>query len=195
VMQRVIEQMKEMPSGLAGPVEADHELVDGVVLETDLGPWTTYETPGHSPAHVCLFQPERRILISGDHVLGRISLFFEYGHTPDPIGEFLHSLDVVDVLDARLCLSGHGRTFTDVHAHIEGNRELVAQRLDAAVAGVVAGESPTALELAPAIFGEPLAAGQRWRLMEVVCYLRHLEATGRLVHETKDGVERWRATG
>ena len=90
-------------------------------------PWTVHETPGHAPSHVCLFQPERRLLISGDHLLGRISLFFDYGYSPDPVGEFLHSLDVVERLGARLCLPGHGRTFTDVRAHIEGNRELVGR--------------------------------------------------------------------
>jgi glyoxylase-like metal-dependent hydrolase (beta-lactamase superfamily II) len=191
VLQRYIEQIREMPSGIAGVVEPDRTLVDGVVLETDLGPWTVYETPGHAPSHVCLFQPERRLLISGDHLLGRISLFFEYGWTPDPIGEFLHSLDRVDVLDARLCMSGHGRTFTDVHAHIDGNRELVAARLDATEAGVA--RAPlTALELVPAVFGEPLGPGQRWRLVELLCYLRHLEATGRVVHEPDGAAERWR---
>ena len=86
-----------------------------------------YETPGHAPSHVCLFQPERRLLISGDHLLGRVSLYYDYGYTPDPAGEFLRSLDVVEQLDARLCLPGHGRTFTDVQAHIEANRALVAR--------------------------------------------------------------------
>ena len=95
-----------------------------------------HETPGHAPSHVCLFQPERRLLISGDHLLGRISLYFDYGYSPDPVGEFLHSLDVVEELDARLCLAGHGRTFTDVHAHVDGNRELVAERLAATAAAL-----------------------------------------------------------
>ena len=71
-------------------------------------------TPGHAPSHVCLWQPERRLLISGDHLLGRVSPYYDYGYSPDPAGEFLASLDRVEALDARLCLSGHGRTFTDV---------------------------------------------------------------------------------
>ena len=57
--------------------------------DTDLGAWIVVETPGHAPSHVCLFQPERRLLISGDHLLGRISLYFDYGYSPDPVGEFL----------------------------------------------------------------------------------------------------------
>ena len=64
----------------------DRELVPGVEVETDLGTWQVYETPGHAPSHVVLHQPERKLLISGDHLLGRTVLFFDYGHTPDPVG-------------------------------------------------------------------------------------------------------------
>ena len=99
--------------------------------DTDLGDWHVIETPGHAPSHVCLHQPERRLLISGDHLLGRVSPYFDQGHTPDPVGEFLDSLDKVDALDARLCLAGHGRPFTDVHGHVEANRAMVAERLEA----------------------------------------------------------------
>ena len=115
--------------GITRLVEPDRDLVPGVVVETDLGRWTVHETPGHAPSHVCLHQAEQRILISGDHLLGRVSLYFDYGWTPDPIGEFLDSLDTVQRLDARLCLAGHARTFTDVVAHIEANRALVHERL------------------------------------------------------------------
>ena len=133
----------------------------GVVVDTDLGPWTVHETPGHAPSHVCLHQAERRILISGDHLLGRVSLYFDYGWTPDPIGEFLDSLDKVQALDARLCLAGHARTFTDVVAHIEANRALVHERL-ARVREVVAERGPiTAYEIVPLLYGEPITAAQR----------------------------------
>lgn len=120
-----------MPSGVAQVIEPHRELVPGVSVETDLGEWSVLETPGHAPSHVSLFQPQRRLLISGDHLLGRISLFYDYGWSPDPAGEFLRSLDVVDALDARVCLSGHGKPFVDVHGHVEGNRRLVAERLQA----------------------------------------------------------------
>ena len=130
-LEAYAERARDMPSGIARVIEPDRPLVDGVQIETDLGVWTAYETPGHAPSHVCLFQPERRLMISGDHLLGRISLYFDYGWTPDPVGEFLGSLDVVERLDARLCLSGHGKPFVDVPGHIEGNRKLVAERLEA----------------------------------------------------------------
>src|SRR3954462_7022263 len=56
--------------GIARIVEPDRPLVEGVEVNTDLGTWRAIETPGHAPSHVCLFQPEHRVLVSGDHLLG-----------------------------------------------------------------------------------------------------------------------------
>ena len=187
-LARYAEQARNIPSGVARALEPDRPLVDGVEIETDLGTWTTYETPGHSPSHVCLHQPEHRLLISGDHVLGRISLYFDFGLTPDPVGEFLGSLDRVDALDARLGLSGHGRPFVDVHGHIEGNRSLVAQRLQSVRQALSAGPR-TAAELVPDVYEERLQArNAAWFLSQTLCYLRHLELRGVLAPAPGD---RW----
>jgi glyoxylase-like metal-dependent hydrolase (beta-lactamase superfamily II) len=190
-LARYAARARELPSGIARVIEPDRALVDGVTLETDLGTWTVLETPGHAPSHVCLFQAERRLLISGDHILGRISLYFDYGWTPDPIGEFLESLDRVEELDARLALSGHGKPFIDVRGHIEASRRLVRERLDAVLAAVSAG-ARTALEIAPSVHGQPVTettAG--WVLQETLCYLSHLELSGRVARVSEDGVEHW----
>jgi glyoxylase-like metal-dependent hydrolase (beta-lactamase superfamily II) len=191
-LQRYAERVREIPPGVAKVIEPDRPLVPGVELETDLGVWSVYETPGHAPSHVCLYQPERRLLISGDHVLGRISLFYDYGWSPDPVGEFLSSLDVVDRLDARLALSGHGRPFVDVHGHIEGNRKLVRERLDGVLAALD-GKPSTAVEISPLVYGEALTEyNANWLLSQTLCYLRHLELAGRVVSEPDGGAERWR---
>lgn len=192
-LARYLEQLRERPSGIAEAIEPHRPLRAGMVIDSDLGPWRVYETPGHSPSHVCFFQPERRILISGDHVLGRVSPYYDYGYSPDPVGEFLRSLDLVDGLDARLALSGHGRPFTDVHGHIEANRRLVAERLDAVRRELAAGPR-TALELAQAIFPEALTPFTApWRLTETLCYLRHLEVAGEAHAESEGDLQRWRA--
>ena len=193
------EARKGQGYGIAGIVEPHRDLVPGVVVDTDLGGWDVHETPGHAPSHVCLHQPERRLLISGDHLLGRVSLYYDYGYSPDPAGEFLHSLDVVEDLDARLCLAGHGRTFTDVQAHITANRTLVAQRVQR-VLDVVTFDGPiSAYEAVPRVYGEAIsAATANWWLSETLCYLRHLEVTGRVQRIAAEGdgpVERWAASG
>jgi glyoxylase-like metal-dependent hydrolase (beta-lactamase superfamily II) len=188
------EQAKDIPSGVARVIEPDRPLVDGVEIETDLGTWSVHETPGHAPSHVCLFEPQRRVLISGDHVLGRISLFYDYGYTPDPVGEFLASLDRVDGLDARLALSGHGKPFVDVHAHIEGNRTLVDERLEAVVTALT-GRPRTVIEIVPEVYDEELnARNAAWFLSQTLSYLRHLERAGRVRSAPDGDTERWMAT-
>jgi glyoxylase-like metal-dependent hydrolase (beta-lactamase superfamily II) len=179
-------------TGVKAIVLPDRELVAGVKVTTDLGEWEVYETPGHAPSHVCLHQPERRMLISGDHLLGRVSIYYEHGWSPDPVGEFLSSLDVVEGLDTRLCLSGHGRTFTDVQAHIDANRKLVADHIERHLA-VLAGGEITAFDAVRRVHEDAVTEfNASWWLAETLCYLEHLEATGRARRVAEDGgPERW----
>jgi glyoxylase-like metal-dependent hydrolase (beta-lactamase superfamily II) len=192
-LERYGEQRRGSPSGIEAFVAPDRDLVPGVVVETDLGPWHVHETPGHAPSHVCLFQPERRLLVSGDHLLGRVSLWFDLGYTPDPAGEFLRSLDVVDALDARLCLAGHGRTFTDVRAHVDANKALIGELLGRTVAALADGPV-TAFDLVGRIHDGPLTPlNANWWLNETLVWLTHLEATGRAerLSSGAEEPERW----
>jgi glyoxylase-like metal-dependent hydrolase (beta-lactamase superfamily II) len=180
-LEQYAEQARDSPSGVAEILTPDRPLVDGVAVETDLGRFEVVETPGHAPSHVCLLQRERRLMISGDHLLGRIALYFDWGWTPDPVGEFLASLDRVEPLDARLCLAGHGKPFLDVPGHIHGTRALVAERLDGVAAVLARAEAP----LRPAEIAEHAADGPAgtstaiYRVLQTLCYLRHLETLGR----------------
>jgi glyoxylase-like metal-dependent hydrolase (beta-lactamase superfamily II) len=194
-LRRYAEQRKGQGFGIAALVEPDRDLVEGVTIDSDLGPWHVYETPGHAPSHVCLFQPDRRLLISGDHLLGRVSLYYDYGWTPDPAGEFLDSLDKVGRLDARLCLSGHGKPFTDARGHVEANRDLVHERIAAVAQAIATGEPRTVVEIVPEVYGEPLnPMTASWRLSETLCYLVHLERAGR-ARRVEGEPERWQDAG
>ncbi len=188
-IERYVERARDAPSGIASVIEPDRPLVAGVSVDSDLGTWEVHETPGHAPSHVCLFEPERRLMFSGDHLLGRISLYYDYGWSPDPVGEFLASLDVVERLGPRLCLSGHGKPFLDVPGHIEGNRALVRERLEA-VTGCLEGGARRVIEIAPAVHGggELSAANAGWWLAETLCYLGHLEQLGEVARDEDD---RW----
>lgn len=181
---------------VAEVVLPDRDLVQGIEIDTDLGRWQVHETPGHAPSHVVLYQPERGLLLSGDHLLGRISLYFDYGYTPDPAGEFLDSLDKVERLGARLCLAGHGRPFRGVAAKAEANRRLVWRQLEL-VRSALAGGGSTPYELVPAIVGtdelSPMMTG--WGLSQALSYLRHLELRGEARRLPDHDPERWELAG
>jgi glyoxylase-like metal-dependent hydrolase (beta-lactamase superfamily II) len=177
--------------GIAQVALPDRELVDGVQVETDLGAWRVYETPGHAPSHVVLHQPERGLLLSGDHLLGRVSLYYDYGHTPDPVGEFLHSLGVVESLDVRLVLAGHGRPVREARALVQANRREVEARLSR-VRDCLRDGAKTAYEIVPAVLGGD-EHSISWGLTETLSYLRHLERAGELEKLDEGPTERWAA--
>jgi glyoxylase-like metal-dependent hydrolase (beta-lactamase superfamily II) len=194
-IQRWAAEHAEDRSGVAGTLRSDRDLLPGVELRTDLGTWQVVETPGHTPSHICLHQPERRVLISGDHLLGRVSLYFDIGLSPDPVGEFLNSLDVVDALDTRLALAGHARPFTDVRAHVHANRELVAERLEAVRTALAAGPR-TVYDITRDIAGEAYTREMAtWMLALTRAWLIHLAALREASPEGQDLLERWMLTG
>jgi glyoxylase-like metal-dependent hydrolase (beta-lactamase superfamily II) len=178
--------------GIKRVVEPDRELVPGVTVETDLGTWDVYETPGHAPSHVTLHQPERGLLITGDHLLGRVSLFFDHGHTPDPVAEFIGGLDTVERLDARLALAGHGRPFRDPVAKVAANRRELAEQVER-VRGALASGQRTAFEVAAEIIGPENmnAATAAWGLQLALAYLDHLVLAGEVVEVDGSDPRRW----
>ncbi|MEA2455020.1 MAG: hypothetical protein QOI45_1282 [Thermoleophilaceae bacterium] len=165
--------------GIAELVMPDRDLLPGVEVETDLGTWQVYETPGHAPSHVVLHQPERGLLLSGDHLLGRVSPYYDYGYSPDPAGEFLSSLDVVDELDVQLVLAGHGRPVRDARGLTEANRRTVNERLDRVRKAISQGPR-TPFEIVPEMLDSELQGAMMisWGLTETLSYLRHLEHLG-----------------
>jgi glyoxylase-like metal-dependent hydrolase (beta-lactamase superfamily II) len=192
-LERYREARKGQGLGVDRIVLPDRELLPGVEIDTDLGTWQVYETPGHAPSHVTFHQPDRGVLISGDHLLGRVSLYYDFGWTPDPAGEFLNSLDVVGELDASLCLSGHGRPFRDVREHIEANRTAVNERIGI-VRGALEQGAMTPFEIVPSLIGEENrgnAMMMQWGLGEVLVYLRYLERREQVAKVEDEDVERW----
>lgn len=175
--------------------EPDRELVPGVEVETDLGTWQVHETPGHAPSHVVLHQPERKLLISGDHLLGRTVLFFDHGHSPDPVGEFLSSLEVVERLDVELVLPGHGRTFRDPEAKIAESRRQVAELVQK-VPAALGGEEKTAFEIVAEIIGPEMVKtpASAWVLQIVLSCLDHLTIAGKVEAVEGTDPQRWRLT-
>ncbi len=173
----------------------DRDLVPGLEVETDLGAWQVHETPGHAPSHVVLHQPERKLLISGDHLLGRTVLFFDHGHTPDPVGEFLGGLSEVEPLAVDLCLPGHGRPFRDPEAKIAEARRQVEELL-VKVRESLAGGERTAFEIVADIIGpENLdTPASAWVLQIVLSCLDHLALEGAVTTVDGSDPQRWELT-
>jgi glyoxylase-like metal-dependent hydrolase (beta-lactamase superfamily II) len=191
-LERYREARSDGETGIDAIVEPDRDLLPGVEVETDFGAWQVHETPGHAPSHVVLHQPERRLLISGDHLLGRTVLFFDHGHTPDPVGEFLRGLDEVEPLEIDLVLPGHGRPFRDPEAKIAEARRQVDELVGKVRASLAEGEKPP-FEIVGEIVGAenvntPVSA---WVLQIVLSCLEHLAILGEVEPVPGTDPQRW----
>jgi glyoxylase-like metal-dependent hydrolase (beta-lactamase superfamily II) len=109
----------------------------------------TIWTPGHSPGHICLYSDERRLLLSGDHVLPRITpnISFHSQQVPNPLGDYLDSLARMRLLEPDEVLPGHEYRFRDLPSRLAEIEHHHAARLAAIEALIAERPGSTAWEL------------------------------------------------
>jgi glyoxylase-like metal-dependent hydrolase (beta-lactamase superfamily II) len=149
--------------------------------------WRVLHLPGHADGHLCLLRDG--ILVAGDHLLPRITptIGLYPRSRPDPLGDYLASLERTVEVAPRLALPGHGEPIADPAGRA---RELIdhhAERLDA-VAAAVAGGPRTAYEVSVAVFGDDLGpSDRRFAVAEALAHLEHLRLDGRVARASDDG--------
>ena len=150
--------------------------------------WELVDAPGHADGQLCLIRDG--ILVSADHLLGRISptvgLWPE--SRPDPLGDFVHSLERTIELAPRLALPGHGEPIEDpvgrAHQLIEHQRE----RLGVAEAALTV-EPRSGYDLSFVLFGADLKpATRRFAVAETLSHLERLVLEERAERRDDDGV-------
>jgi glyoxylase-like metal-dependent hydrolase (beta-lactamase superfamily II) len=157
--------------------------IDPVLLYegSELAGWRVIELPGHADGHLGFLRDG--VLIGGDHLLRTISpavgLYPE--SRPDPLGDYLASLERTIELEPRVVYPGHGEPLHDGAARA---RELIEHhrvRLDEAAAALMH-RPRTAYEVSLELFGRDLSPTQR--RFAVAETLSHLE---RLVRQDRAG--------
>ncbi len=85
----------------------------------DLGGWflKIFHTPGHTSGSLCVYEPRKKILISGDTVFARgtISNISSSGS----YGEYINSLARLNTMKIDLLLPGHGKISSRVEEDID----------------------------------------------------------------------------
>jgi len=144
---------------------------------------------GHSPEHASLYGADRRVLISGDMLLPKISTnvaVWPAEPDADQLARFLASLAAFETLpDDTLVLPSHGLPFRGIRARVDALRDHHRARLAELVDAVgEAGAAATAAEVVPVLFRRELDLQQRFfAIGEAIAHLNHLATGGRLVRE------------
>jgi glyoxylase-like metal-dependent hydrolase (beta-lactamase superfamily II) len=138
--QDSIRQMRLNMRSAFGIPRPTVRLADAQVIRLGRREWVAVHTPGHTPDHLCLLDPDAGTFFSGDHVLPTITPHISgLGETDDPLAEFFSSLQrVAEIPGVTTVLPAHGHPFDDLVgrvAHIHQHHEERLEKL------VVASES------------------------------------------------------
>ncbi len=150
-------------------------------------------TPGHTMGHTCLYEPDKKLLVAGDHILVDITPNIQcWSDSQNPLKHYLSSLDKVAGLQVDLVLPGHRRLISDHQARIEELKRHHAQRL-AEVITILGTGAMTAFEVASHMTWDlkcddwnDFPVAQRWFATgEAISHLRLLEEEGKIMRKNE----------
>jgi len=187
-------------NGAASPmVRADRALEHGDLIDAAGLQLRAVWTPGHTPGHLCFHDETHDLLLTGDHILPRITPnVSSYDMTSNPLEDYLASLAKLRGVQPREVLPAHEYRFTDLDSRLADLAEHHKERLaeteqilaDAGPAGLTAWQVATGVTWSRA--WSDLASFQRQAAVgEVLSHLRHLQARGLADESDDDGVGRW----
>lgn len=152
-------------------------------------------TPGHSPGHMCLYEPNKKLLMAGDHILIDITPnITNWADLENSLKSYLDSLKKVYDFEIDLVLPGHRSLIKDHRKRIDELHEHHRNRLDEVQAALKEGEK-TAWQIAPCITWdidfrswEDFPPVQKWfALGEGVAHIDYLVAEGKIKKRDKNG--------
>ncbi|HEX3649233.1 MAG TPA: MBL fold metallo-hydrolase [Pseudonocardiaceae bacterium] len=142
-------------------------------------------TPGHTPGHLCLREVDARLLLTGDHVLPRITPNISVQpNLTDPLRHFLASLRKVGVYDDHDALPAHEYRFHGLASRTGRLLDHHARRCEELLAVVAQIGTPTLWQLAEHLtWSRPWAEVGRMRpnaIAETAAHADYLAHQGRL---------------
>jgi glyoxylase-like metal-dependent hydrolase (beta-lactamase superfamily II) len=123
VPAEMIEAVHRPISGFRKPIPAQPDvfLNGDEIIDSGAFNLKVIWTPGHSPGHICLYEPAKKILFSGDHVLPVITpnISLTPTTTGNPLGDFIKSLLTVKELAVDIVLPAHENIFRNLPQRVD----------------------------------------------------------------------------
>jgi glyoxylase-like metal-dependent hydrolase (beta-lactamase superfamily II) len=166
-------------------------LEDGDLLSIGQYKFKCVKTAGHTRGHMCLHEPDKKIFLSGDHILNDITPLIQLRSDEwNPLKKYLESLDKVSELDVELILPGHRSIFRNLKERINELKMHHRSRVKEITSALGGGYS-TAYQVASRIrwditcnSWDLFPAMQKWFAVgEVIAHLKYLEEEGHVRKE------------
>lgn len=153
-------------------------------------------TKGHTRGHLCLYEPNEKLLFSGDHILGKITPnITQMSLDHNALGEYLDSLDRIAALDVAVVHPGHRHSIDDCRGRVAELKSHHEKRL-AEVLDIIGGDTLNTVAVARRMrwsltydnWDEYPPAQKLFSAGEALAHLHYLALRGVLAEDDKDGI-------
>jgi glyoxylase-like metal-dependent hydrolase (beta-lactamase superfamily II) len=189
-----------------GVVKPDIILKDGDKITVASSEFKVMLTPGHSPGHICFYEPKRKLFFSGDHILPDI--FPHVGFHPqsgdNPLGDFFKSLEALSKLEVNFIFPGHGSVFSGFKLRL-GELHYYHEQRQRAIIRIIENDTKSAYQIATEIpwmpggesvpFNKLSAFDKRLAVMETLAHLKLLVIESKAEKVVKENVDLYWAGG
>ena len=186
----MLENRAEFFKKIGESFPAAHTFSDGTTFMTGIGELSAFWVPGHSSGSTCFVCDEKRIIFSGDHIIGDISsnpsISFD---NSEKIGmlTYLDSLDYILSKEGFIALPGHREPILDIKSRIKTLKDEYTEKLQRAAKSLT--QNPqTIYEISRIIYGDYDPSSLILALAETYDILRILEKNNQAILLDQSGV-------
>ncbi len=191
-LQRVIKNHPSRKYSSRGRLDF-HILKEGDTVSIGDYLFKCMETPGHTKGHMCLHEPDKKLFVSGDHILSDITPNISlWSYDENPLNKYLTSLDKVYNLDVEIVLPGHRGIFNNYKERIQ-ELKYHHQKRASEVLVILEEGNKNAFQVASQMnwdvtyeSWELFPSLQKWFAFgEAISHLKYLEEKGKVQRETE----------
>jgi glyoxylase-like metal-dependent hydrolase (beta-lactamase superfamily II) len=172
-------------AALRGIAEPELRLPDGALLPVAGLDVRVLATPGHTPGHICLVDAANRLILTGDHVLPRITphVSLEAHGRDNPVADYLASLERMAAAADMEVLPAHEYRFRGLPARVAELKKHTLERSREVEGLLAAGAARTVWDVARGLtwsrgFGSLRRFTLRLALAETASHLVYLRSQG-----------------
>jgi glyoxylase-like metal-dependent hydrolase (beta-lactamase superfamily II) len=185
----------------AQSVAPDRALGDGEEIVMGGEAWRVLHTPGHTGGLICLYQPQRRLLLSSDHLLRDVSSnpiveppVAEGESRPRRLVDYVAQLRRVAELPVERALPGHGEPIREVEAIVARRLAFHEERAER-ILDILGRRERTVYQISKVLFPDLDPINRFLAVSEVIGHLDWLEERGQVTHRMKGRKRLWRVRG
>jgi glyoxylase-like metal-dependent hydrolase (beta-lactamase superfamily II) len=180
-------------------IEPDVLLKGGEIIPAGQYNLKVINTPGHTPGHIVLYEPDKKFVISGDMLLPTIATnaAIHVQHIFNPLDKYLNSIRALQKMDIQQVLPGHEYVFSNPVERIDEVIHHNRKKSNEIYKVFAEGQPRTAYDISKYLARSSKNGTTNWNkltnwdkrfaVLQSIAYLEEMTFANKLTRFSKDG--------